>query len=234
MDGCTVQWSKTFKMFFCFTIVPPCTLLTKTAINRDLGIIQLIPPITWNMQVHLHHHAGCTGSNKMDQRCAFTYQFTKTPCSCLHCHSLKEDNGGGDLKKFCDSNAKLRLFGHTVSICKCLDMCECIVRVCALPGKMELSSTGAWLVSTVILNLVVLAGEEGTHTNASGRLNLDWRTLGIPEKIENTSKLKKTTSIIAFPFDVAFCSPQFSAFPFWAKPLSWQYIYFVLQSSLHW
>lgn len=54
--------------------------------------------------------------------------------------------------------------------------------VCALPVKMEVRSTGAWLVSTVILNLVVLAGEEGTHTNARGRLNLDWRTLGTPEK----------------------------------------------------
>lgn len=124
MDGCTVQW------WFA-----PCTLLTKTAINRDLGIIQLIPPITWNMQFHLHQYGGCTGSTKMDQRCAFMYQFTKTPCSCLHCHSLKEDNGGGDLKKFCDSNAKLRLFGHTVSICKCLDVCECIVRVCFYLGR---------------------------------------------------------------------------------------------------
>lgn len=92
MDGCTVPWSKIFKMFFCFTIFPPCTLLTKTAMNRDFGIIQLIPPITWNLQVRLHQYAGCTGSNKMDQRCAFTYSFTKTSCSCLHCHSLKEDN----------------------------------------------------------------------------------------------------------------------------------------------
>ena len=60
-----------------------------------------------------------------------------------------------------------------------LTVCVC---ACGLPGKMELRSTGAWLVSTVILNLVVLAGEVGTHTNPRGRLNLDWRTLGTPDK----------------------------------------------------
>ncbi len=69
-------------------------------------------------------------------------------------------------------------------------VCVCVCCVAVLPGKMELRSTGAWLVSTVILNLVVLAGEEGTHTNARGRLNLDWRTLGTPEKRKNTIKLK--------------------------------------------
>lgn len=49
-----------------------------------------------------------------------------------------------------------------------------------LPRKMELRSTGGWLVSTVILNLVALGGGQATHTNDGGRLNLDWRTLGTP------------------------------------------------------
>lgn len=52
----------------------------------------------------------------------------------------------------------------------------------AIPGKMAWRSTGGWLVSIVILNLVLLAGNEGTHTNAKGRLNLAWRTLGTPER----------------------------------------------------
>ncbi|KAF3839172.1 hypothetical protein F7725_017889 [Dissostichus mawsoni] len=47
-----------------------------------------------------------------------------------------------------------------------------VLKTVALNTRV-LRSTGGWLVSTVILNLVVLAGEEGTHTNARGRLNLD-------------------------------------------------------------
>lgn len=57
-----------------------------------------------------------------------------------------------------------------------------------LPEKMELSCTGAWLVSKVILNLVVLAGEEGTHTRASGRVNVDWRIFGTPEQEKNPQR----------------------------------------------
>lgn len=60
----------------------------------------------------------------------------------------------------------------------------CAYVVSVLPEKMELSSTGGWLVSTVILNLVFLEGEEETHTKARGRLNVAWRTFGTPE--ENT------------------------------------------------
>lgn len=59
---------------------------------------------------------------------------------------------------------------------------------------MELRSTGGWLVSTVILNLVLLAGDEGTHTKARGRMNLDWRTLGQPKKVYSKHKEKKFNS----------------------------------------
>ena len=58
--------------------------------------------------------------------------------------------------------------------------------------------TGAWLVSTVILNLVALDGEEGTHTRARGRLNLDWRTLGTPEK--NAKYVEISESNFKCPF----------------------------------
>lgn len=58
------------------------------------------------------------------------------------------------------------------------------MNVGVLPGKMALRLIGGWLVSTVILNLVVLVGDVGTHTKARGKLNWAWRTLGTPEEEE--------------------------------------------------
>lgn len=76
-----------------------------------------------------------------------------------------------------------------------------------LPAKMELSCTGAWLVSRVILNLLVLAGEEGTHTRARGRLNVAWRTFGTPEQekhLKANSKPLVNIGLITASTDVGY------------------------------
>lgn len=137
---------------------------------------------------------GSNSSITMYHKCAFTYQFTK------------EVSTAKVLNNAMCFDFRLRALVvfeklQTASLCASVYMCvsvqyEC---ECVLPGKMELRLTGGWLVSTVILNLVVLAGEVGTHTNAKGRLNLDWRTLGTPEK----KKMYKIFSFF-FPFCVAF------------------------------
>lgn len=145
------------------------------------------------------------------------YQFTKTLQiwhSCLHCQSLKQNNVFWFIENLWFRCRGLIVYEAENSnrMCLCLDVSECTRCVYVLPGKMELRSTGGWLVSTVILNFVALAGEEGTHTNARGRLNLDWRTLGTPEK----KKICRNIFIIAFLFCFAF-SPMFSTispFPF--------------------
>lgn len=72
---------------------------------------------------------------------------------------------------------------------------------------MELSCTGAWLVSRVILNLVVLAGEEGTHTRARGRWNVAWRTFGTPEQekhLKANSKPLANIGLITASTDVGY------------------------------
>lgn len=60
-------------------------------------------------------------------------------------------------------------------------------------------------MSKVTLNLVVLAGEEGTQTRARGRENVLWRTFGTPEEEDkNRKKLNLGHMVLKRNFNESF------------------------------
>lgn len=51
-------------------------------------------------------------------------------------------------------------------------------------------------MSKVTLNLVLLAGEEGTQTRARGRENVLWRTFGTPEVQDKNRKKQNLVHMV--------------------------------------